>query len=181
MKGVVFTEFLEMMDERFGPEVTERVIEACALAGGGAYTAVGTYDHRELMALVSALGREVGLGVPDLMKAYGRHLFGRFVRLYPPFFQGVSSAFQFLEQVDSHIHVEVRKLYPEAELPSFRASRLDDRHLDLDYRSARPFGDFAEGLILGCGDHFGENLSIAREPLDGGEGSAIRFHITRVE
>lgn len=182
MKGVVFTEFMEMMDSRFGPELTERVLEAAHLPSGGIYTAVGTYDHTELLALVVQLSRETGLPATELVREFGQYLFGRFVKSYPRFFENVRSSFEFLEQVDDHVHVEVLKLYPGAELPSFSSKREDDRRMVFDYRSRRPLGDLAEGLITGCADHYGERLRIERLPLAAEEGgTAIRFVLTRVD
>lgn len=45
MKGIIFTEFLDMVDEQFGFEVTEHIIEKAKhqLSTGGSYSAVGTY------------------------------------------------------------------------------------------------------------------------------------------
>jgi Haem-NO-binding len=51
MKGVVFTEFLEMVEDRFSPEMADRIIEGAELASGGVYTTVGTYDHGEMIQL----------------------------------------------------------------------------------------------------------------------------------
>ena len=86
MKGIVFTEFLEMVEGRLGPEVADRMIEESALQTGGAYTAVGTYDHNELMRMAERLGAATGIEVADLLRSFGRHLFGRFVTGYPQFF-----------------------------------------------------------------------------------------------
>ncbi|MGH7856391.1 MAG: heme NO-binding domain-containing protein, partial [Candidatus Binatia bacterium] len=87
MKGIVFTEFLEMVEERFSPEIADRIIQASNLPSGGAYTAVGTYDYNELLRLVTNLGRETGVLVPDLVRSFGQHLFGRFYVSYPQFFE----------------------------------------------------------------------------------------------
>lgn len=181
MKGMVFTEFMEMVDVEFGPEFAERMLEASHLPSGGIYTAVGTYDHTELLALVSQLSRETGTPVADLVRHFGRYLFGRFVSAYSHFFVGVESTFQFLEQVDDHVHVEVLKLYPEAELPKFTSQRLDERRMVFDYRSSRPFADLAEGLIQGCAQHYGDRLRIEREPLLTESGTATRFLLTRLD
>ncbi|MGH8626303.1 MAG: heme NO-binding domain-containing protein, partial [Gammaproteobacteria bacterium] len=103
MKGVVFTEFLEMVEDRFSPEVADRIIEASNLPSGGAYTAIGTYDHTEMTQLVTQLSAATGTAVPVLVHAFGQYLFGRFVALYPQFFEGVESAFPFLEKIDGYI------------------------------------------------------------------------------
>ena len=60
MKGMVFTEFLEMVEEKFSPEMAERIIESSELKSSGVYTTVGTYDHHEMITLVISLSRETG-------------------------------------------------------------------------------------------------------------------------
>lgn len=175
MKGIVFTEFLDMVEEKFSIEVAEEIIEASELASGGAYTAVGTYDHSEMLQLVGQLSRISGADARTLVMTFGRHLFGRFSKVYPKFFEGVPSAYAFLGSIENHIHVEVRKLYPEAELPTFECRNGEPRRMEMVYRSKRPFGDLAEGLILGCIDHFGEDIELSREDLPAEQGSVIRF------
>jgi hypothetical protein len=179
MKGVVFTEFMDMVEDRFGLETVERILEEAAPPSGGAYTAVSTYDFRELVALAGALSGATGTPLPDLVRAFGRHLFARFVKAFPVFFQPGLDAFTFLNSIDGHIHVEVRKLYPDAELPSFECKPMGADRLEMIYRSNRPFADFAEGLIQGCAEHFREPLRIEREPLPAAQGQAVRFTLTR--
>jgi len=175
MKGIVFTEFLEMVEAKFSPEVVDEIIESSELPSGGAYSAVGTYDHAEIVALVTRLAELQQASVSDLLKTFGAHLFSRFVMGYPRFFEGKHSTFDFLSGVEGYIHVEVRKLYPDAELPAFETSREGDA-LHMVYRSPRRMGDLAEGLIRGCGAHFGEALDLEREELSG-DGQAVKFTI----
>ena len=80
----------------------------------------------------------------------------------PAFFSGVDSAFTFLASIDGHIHVEVRKLYPDAELPRFECRMLGPSQMEMIYTSSRPFADLAEGLIVGCAKHFGQPMTIER-------------------
>lgn len=178
MKGIVFTEFLEMVEETFSADVADDIIEDSDLPSGGAYTAVSTYDHAELVALVASLSKKTDVPVPDLVRTFGRHLLGRFAVLFPHFFE-VDSAFAFLQSIENHIHVEVRKLYPDAELPHFDCREIGNDQLEMIYRSSRSFGDLALGLIEGCGEHFGESLSIETEELPSDEGSRVRFVLTR--
>ena len=179
MKGVVFTEFLDMVEEAFGLEMLDRIIDKADLPTDGAYSAVGTYDHGEMVRLVQCLSAETGKPVPDLIQAYGEHLFGRFSQKYPIFFQKPKSCFEFLNSIDGTIHVEVRKLYPDAELPHFRCEILNDKHMTMLYESSRPFGDLAHGLIVGCARHYGEDVSVARENMSEGGMTRIRFTLTK--
>jgi len=177
MKGIVFTEFLEMVEDRFSPSIADRIIQLSDLRSGGAYTAVGTYDHHELLRLVTNLSRETGTPVPDLVRAFGQYLFGRFFVTYPQFFEGIEHAFDFLKNIERYVHVEVRKLYPDAELPRFECSSPAPGTLTMTYRSTRPFADFAEGLIGGCIEHFREPIDVRREDLSDG-GTSARFVLT---
>lgn len=179
MKGIVFTELLELVEQKFGSNTVDDIIEAADLPSGGAYTAVGTYHHEEILSLVSELSSASQIEVPTLVRIFGQHLFGRFLAGYPIFFEGVSSTFDFLETVEGHIHVEVRKLYPDAELPSFTCQRIPPNHFEMVYRSKRPFADLAEGLIYACTEHFGESISIQRESLVEETGHVVRFLLTR--
>ena len=55
MKGIIFTEFLEMVETEYGMDMVDRLIDSSKIASQGAYTSVGTYDHRELIHLVGEL------------------------------------------------------------------------------------------------------------------------------
>lgn len=175
MKGIVFTEFLEMVEDAHGLDVVDRLLEAAGV--DGAYTSVGTYDHAELIGLVTALAGETGADPSELVRTFGRHLFDRFVEGYPQFFDGVPNAIEFLARIEDYIHVEVRKLYADAELPTFDHTRMDDGAMELLYRSPRPFGDFAQGLIEGCVRHFGEEFEIVRQDESAGEETRVRFRL----
>ena len=179
MKGIVFTEFLEMVEEKFSPDLVDRIVERAELASGGVYTSVGTYDHAEMIRLVSCLSQETGIASPELMRVFGEYLFGRFSVLYPRYFENINSSFGFLEKIEGYIHVEVRKLYPEAELPTFGYDASQPGCLRLTYESARPFAPLAEGLIRGCLAHFGEKADIRVEDLSAGAGTAARFVVTQ--
>ena len=177
MKGIVFTEFIEMVEQHYSPETAYRLLDECDLPSGGAYTSVGTYDHRELVAMVAKLSGISGASVPALINAFGHHLFGRFLLLYPGFFSGIGSAMDFLWRIEEVIHAEVRKLYPDVELPRFVVSRPDENRLILTYHSERHLGDLAQGLIEACIAHYGASLSLRREDL-AEPGQPVRFTIS---
>ena len=181
MKGIIFTEFLEMVEEKFSPEVADKIIAASDLVTGGAYTSVGTYHHSELIEMVGHLSQESGIEVVPLVKVFGEHLFSRFVELYPEFFEGVDSCFGFLDLIEDHVHVEVKKLYPDAELPSFATQRPEPQKLVMIYQSMRPLAPVAEGLILGCIAHFKEDISVTVEDLSGGQNTQARFTLEKMQ
>ena len=179
MKGVVFTELLEMVEARFSADMVDDIIDDANLPSGGVYTAVGTYPHEEIVALVVALSQRSGLAVRDLLLVFGEHLFGRFVVGYPSFFTTADDAFVFLSGIEDIIHTEVRKLYPDAQLPKFDIEQHNDTQLVLLYDSRRHFEDLAEGLMRGCIAHFGGGITIERSVVGDGEMRKERFVLNR--
>ena len=167
-----------MVEDRFGLEIADSMIEAADLANRGAYTSVGTYDHHDMLRMVQELSAATGIAVPTLVQAFGEYLFGRFAVTYQRMLAGSSSALEFLLGIESKIHREVLKLYPEAELPHFECRLLRKGRLEMIYHSTRPFADLAEGLIRGCASHFQEKIEIKREDLNGPSGNSARFTLS---
>ncbi|MFT3956306.1 MAG: heme NO-binding domain-containing protein [Piscinibacter sp.] len=180
MKGMVFTEFLAFVAERFGEDMVDDIIEASELPSGGAYTAVGTYRHAEMVALCSALSQRSGEPVDALVKAFGDRLGDSFAHSHPAFFQRAAGLFDFLASIEGHIHAEVRKLYPDAELPSFVVELRTATRLVMLYRSPRRMGALSEGLILGSARQYGVQVQVQSQPIEAGDGSAVRFTVDLV-
>lgn len=165
MKGLVFCEFLEMVENQFGYETVDQIIENTNLPSNGIYTSVGTYSHEEMFALVSQLSAKTQLPVSKLFYAYGVYVFGIFGKKYKDLIKDQHNAFDFLCSVEDTIHVQVLKLYPEAELPKIEVRGRSKDCLELIYTSQRKMSDFAEGLIQGCLDFFNEKASINTQLL----------------
>ncbi len=180
MKGIVFLFFFDMVGEKFSIEMRERLVVELQPPSGGAYTTVGTYSPQEIVDLVAKLSEITSISVPDLLKTFGRHLLTRFTELFPDFFEVATSTFDFLPQVESYVHLEVKKLYNDAELPSFTCESPYPGRLEMTYRSARNLPDLAEGLILGTADHFNERVEVKRESIPE-DPSAVFFIITKLQ
>lgn len=163
MKGIIFTEFLDLVETRWGMGMAEDIIESCDLPSGGAYTTVGTYSHKEIAALAAELSRRTDMPLPKLLKVFGKHLFHALARAYPRFIHDDLSFLAFLQNVESYIHVEVLKLYPDAELPHFKSNLVNDHTLQMLYQSSRHLEDVCEGLIEGAAEHYHKKIHLSRE------------------
>lgn len=179
MKGIVFKEFLSLVEDKFGYEVVDKIITESNLSTDGAYTTIGTYDHSEILKMVTRLSHHTNIPVPALVKTFGGYLLTQFVKGHPSFFADKSNSFDFLKTVDNYIHVEVKKLYPEAELPEFKFQEPNDKTLIMTYQSKRPFADLAEGLIEATVDYYKDPVTVAAKDLSEGAGTAREFTLTR--
>lgn len=179
MKGIVFTEFFEMVEDIHGYQMVDQLIMDNELPSKGIYTTIGTYDHKEMVTLVVDLSKKTKTPVPNLLNAFGQYLFGTFKKGYPMFFKASANAFDFLESIEEYIHMEVKKLYPDAQLPRFKTTRLSDTTLEMIYYSDRSMADFALGLIEKTFEHYEEKATITREDLVE-DGSEVKFLIQKV-
>lgn len=179
MMGMVYTELLEMIEQRFSFDMVDAVI---AKAGArGSYTSVGNYTDEELVAIVVALSEESGIAVPALLHAYGTFLFQRFHDMFPGFFTIHPHAPSFLKGLETHVHTEVRKLYPVATPPLFDWTMAEGDDIYLNYRSKRGLWKFAQGLLEACLAHYGGAHEIGEViDLSEGAGTHVRFHIRSV-
>lgn len=179
MKGIVFTEFLDMVEQKFGYEVVDQIIEESKLESNGIYTAVGTYPHSEVVTLLMNLSDKVKIDPAVLLKEFGKYLFDTFLESYPQFFSVVDNAFEFLHSIDKHIHVEVLKLYPDATLPKFISKETEDGTMIMTYMSERKMAALAEGLIEKSIAHYNEDCNITTENIKE-DGSEVKFTIKRI-
>jgi len=178
MKGIVFTEFIEFVEDQFGFEVSDHIICNSELKSGGVYTSVGTYDFQEMLNLLESLSKKINVEIPKLLEVYGNHLFYRFVDLYPDLIQKSSSMFDFIEKIDQYIHVEVKKLYPDAELPKIIVNQKTNQFMAMTYQSERKLGKFALGLLSAATEYFETPADIEMKNLIE-DGSEVQFIIKK--
>ncbi len=175
MKGIVFVELIRMAESVMGEEAVDDILDKVDLESDGAFSAVGNYPCRELLKIVDAVGVELGAPSEVLHRQFGHWMFGRFVDGYPVFFEGKKDGFDMLESIENEVHVEVRKLYPDVELPSFATERLEDGRFKMVYSSERPLHHFCHGLIEACLQHFKEDASIEMTERTMGKGFCAEF------
>jgi hypothetical protein len=178
MKGIVFTEFLELVENDFGLEVVQQIIDGCELDTEGVYTSVGTYSHKDLFKMVGKLSEIKGIPVPALLTIFGEYFFNNLKDKYPVFMEK-SNLFNFLNSIDEYIHPEVLKLYPDAELPTFDTEIKSDNEMILNYMSSRKMSDLAIGLIKGAAKYFKEDVDVVKiEEEDDGE--KVRLKVNKI-
>lgn len=179
MKGLVFTTFYAHCESRYGADYLDDVIEDANLPSKGAYTSVGSYPFEEMVALITALTRKSGTELRVVLEEFGRFCFAQWVRYVPAYFEN-KSLFEILASVDEFHENEVRKLYPDAELPSFKLDSRDSEMLVLRYYSCKPLADLAAGVIKGAASHLGETIEVSHRPVTDSRGAHVRFEIRRV-
>lgn len=178
MKGIVFTEFLELVEEKFGIEMVDSIIEASKLESEGIYTSIGTYNFSEMLSLLTNLSERTNISIDDLLLGYGEHFFGVIERNYIGLVDTYNDPIDMLSSIENHIHVEVRKIYPGAELPTFIIEEKSEDLLKMVYKSSRAMYYFGLGLMNRTFKHFNTTAEITLEKLTE-DGTEVRFIIRK--
>lgn len=179
MKGIVFTEFLDLVEDKFGLEMVDLIISQSDLESGGAYTTVGTYDFGEMLQLVTNLSTNTDIPVNDLLLVYGEHFFAVLKDNYGQMLDMYKDPLDMLASIENHIHVEVRKLYPDAELPTFTVLNKTEDELIMIYTSSRALHHFGLGLMNKTFEHFNSKATIVLEKIKE-DGTEVKFSIKKL-
>lgn len=180
MKGIVFTEFLEMVEEKFGLETVDYIINSSELKSDGCYTAVGTYDFFEMQQLLVHLSEVSKIPVNDLIYTYGLYFFKTLTAHHSDIFKYYDSPIKMVASIENHIHIQVKKIYPEAQLPTFQIIDQAKNKLSLIYKSERAMFMFAKALMEKTFEYYKENVEIKFDLLNE-KGTEVKFLINSYE
>ncbi|WP_298496307.1 heme NO-binding domain-containing protein [uncultured Algibacter sp.] len=176
MKGIVFTEFLELVEDKFGLEMVDNIISSSTLESEGVYTAVGTYSFSEMLQLLQHLSENTGISIDNLLLVYAEHFFSVIEKSYPDLLATYKDPIEMISSIENHIHVEVRKIYPDAELPTFEVVEKTEDSLVMIYTSSRAMHHFGLGLMNKTFEHFDSTAKIDLEKIKE-DGTEVRFVI----
>lgn len=158
MKGIIFNAFEQFVIANHGEDFFDDVLARCSLATHEPFVGPGTYPDEDLLELVGQTVKQLGVPLPDALRAFGRFAFPALASAFPVCVRPHGDARSFLRSVDDVIHVEVRKLHPDAATPTFHY-RDDGDALVIEYHSPRALCHVMEGLIDGVADHFSQPIS----------------------
>ena len=178
MKGIVFTEFLDLVEDKFGLEMVDKIIYQSNLDSEGVYTAVGTYSFSEMLQLLSNLSRNTGISPDDLLLVYGEHFFSVIETSYSDLLATYNDPIEMLASIENHIHVEVLKIYPDAELPTFIVENKTENSITMVYKSSRAMHHFGLGLMNKTFEYFNSSATIFLDKIKE-DGSEVRFTVNQ--
>lgn len=169
MRGIVFTAFLTFLDEQRRQGLSNEILDDLeADLKSSAFTSVNHYPSEDLKTMLAAASHSMNEPVSDMVRDFGIFLFKHLMSKLGMHVQEYDTWQAMLSNVDVAIHESVQKLEPERKIPVFLTPVEDaNSALTLHYTSPRGMADLAEGLILGCLQHYGvdQNIAVCRIDL----------------
>lgn len=177
MKGIIFTEFLELVEEKFGLSMVDTIINESELKSQGIYTSVGTYEFSEMLQLITHLSKNTNISVDDLLLVYAEHLFAALINMHPNIVEHYKDPMDLVASIENHIHVEVKKIYPEAQLPTFEIQEKNPDSMKIIYKSDKALYMLCKGLMTETFKLFKTPVNIEFYKLNE-LGTEVRFDIS---
>ena len=115
MKGIVFNLLEDFIIDGWGEEAYDEIISLCPLRTKEPFIGPGTYEDADLLAIVGKAAETLSVSVPEAVHAFGKYCFPKLASKYPMFLEGHKHPKTFLKTIDDVIHVEVKKLFKDAE------------------------------------------------------------------
>ena len=160
MKGILFNVVEDVVTEAMSADAWDDVIDAAGV--DGSYTSLASYPDTDLNAIVGAIAATADLSTEDTLRLAGRLGFKHLAGRNPHILDGIEGWKQLVGSLDDIIHPEVRKTYPDAEVPGFATTDIDGG-LRVIYTSRRQLCALAEGLIVDGGEWYGSELHVEHE------------------
>ena len=175
MKGIVFTLLENCINAEYGEDTWDDMLMAADL--DGAYTSLGNYDDQEAVDLIAAGAQILDIEPVAVERWFGEAAMPHLANSYPEFFSNQGNTRSFVLTLNDIIHPEVRKLYPGADVPDFDFDESSPNELIMHYESGRKMCAFAEGLVRGAANHFGEQVTISHTSCmkDGDKRCSLRI------
>ena len=145
----------------------------------GLHIASESYPDEEMLGLLNCASCHYKRDVESTLRSLGSFMVPHFALYYPMFFADHKSLLTFLPTIDAVVHLEVKKLYPDAKLPSFICSPdPQQKQITMEYSSERKLCALAEGLIEGSAAHFKETITLAHDQCMHRGDASCRLQIT---
>lgn len=179
MKGIVFTEFLELVEEKFGLEMVDAIITQSNLKSKGAYTSIGTYDFSELQQLLKNLHKNTGISIDQILFVFAEYFFTILEKNYSTLFSNFKDPIEMLASVETKIHEDFVSIYEDTQLPCVKVVDRTKDSLILIYKSSRAMCYFGLGLMNKTFEHFNSKANILLEKIKD-DGTEVKFVINKI-
>ena len=176
MKGFIFTNFLDFVEKNKGLEMVDSMISDCDLPSEGIYSAFLSYEYNELVTLLTYVSKKTNIKQEVLLEEFGKFVFPYLIVKHSYIIKEYSNPLDLIAGIENHIHIEVKKLYEDVELPTFSVVEKTENSLILIYTSSRGLTYFAIGLMKETLDFFNVKGKVDIDHTYNNNGS-VKFHV----
>lgn len=173
MQGIIFASLHDYARDRLGSDAAQEIFD------GRFFAMSQSHPDDEFLGLLRRTATRLDLDRDELLRDFGAFTAETtFARLYPAFFTIAGDTRSFLLSVEDRIHELVRATVPNATPPALAVRPTGAQELEITYTSARRLCRLLEGLVVGTGRSYGEEINITEVDCMSKGAPACRFLVT---
>jgi hypothetical protein len=162
MKGIVFVNFNEFINELWGDEFWDNLLNEAELPSGGVYTTFGTYDDQKLFTLIC-----LGVDKKNIYVKYAQFVsvkwaFREFYSFAPAGVHNFTDVFESAHTVQSFIHLEADKLDTDTLPPKSMFLSETPKKILSHYQSAGKLCFLCEDILPSPATHTGQKVKVSQ-------------------
>mgnify|MGYP001291713464 CR=1 FL=1 len=167
MKGTLVSIWLTTLSRLYGDALKDDILRAKGWNPNRIITPLEEIDDEEIKSIMSEFARRKNMKVEELYRVLGQNNVQSFRDWFPSYFE-TNSAMGFLTLMDT-VHAQLTKMIKGAKPPRLIPVPIDEKNMQLVYKSTRGLHHYLMGLIEGVGKHFKENIEaeIVEESMEG--------------
>ncbi|OCQ22147.1 hypothetical protein A7985_10180 [Pseudoalteromonas luteoviolacea] len=160
MKGHIFMLLEDFISEVAGDEVLYEALEECSFDSSKGFVRTENYPDEQLVELVNIVVGKMGISISEAHFSFGQWLYPKLSNLLPSQFTQYPHPAHVLKQLDDLHHVELKKLYPDAQPPAFQYNVTGPYTAQLIYTSPRRLFDLVKGVLAGMSSYYAVNIEV---------------------
>ncbi len=159
MKGHIFNLLEEFVEEMFGLDQFQQILDKCSFDTSAGFISAISYPDAMIIELVKVASQQLSVTEEEAQLAFGKWIFPRLLKLVPESYALFSHPAPFLSTVAEIHRVQLLKIYHDIIPPVFTYTDTDNFHSELTYQSERKMFTLVEGVIQGVADYYGVTIS----------------------
>ncbi len=180
MKGIVFVNFNEFINELWEDEFWDNLLNEAELPSGGVYTTFDTYDDQKLFTLIYQAVDKKNIYVKDAQFVSGKWVFREFYSFAPAGVHNFTDVFESAHTVQSFIHLEADKLDTDTLHPKSMFLSGTPKKILSHYQSVGKLCFLCEDILPSPARHAGQKVKVSQIGCEHENGRCCALEVEKV-
>lgn len=167
MHGLIHAELAKCIKKHYGMNNWEQILKQAGF-NDRVYLQVGSYPDEEIVTIIVAAAKVLGVGMSDLLEEFGGFILPDLFDMYRSYIDPSWKTLDFLLNTEETIHRVVRLKNKGAAPPKLNFEKVSESAIRLHYDSERNMLPVAKGMIRAVAEHFDEQVIMRVAAADDG-------------
>lgn len=162
MKGHIFNLLEKFIVETAGELAYEQIYDRCEFKSNGIFIRSGNYPDADLYTIVGQTCEQLEMPIDEAMFAFGHWIFPSLLSIAPGETARYKHPKTLLMNLDDIHQIELKKIWPDAEPPSFQTEDTGSDTMTMTYDSPRELYPLVDGVLTSLSEYYGVKIDFQK-------------------